>query len=339
MFNGKRVMVYWLRIVSASRILTLRKPVGPCFVYMRKFILSVLLSGIVVPSMVAQDVLPSALHAVPVLIELPTAGGISFGTGFYMVMGTNVFLVTAAHVIFASPDPNDTTLISSTIGLLSYDTNENARLSNTFTINLSQYQKEGRIKRYPTHDVAVLYAGTSEPPYRNVAWSAISGHQSSATHTWGTNECTLFSNVPDGSQTITLGYPAELLKPDAIQLQSLEKAWAEADIDFDYPLIRPGSVAQKSLSKGKIILNSDVYGGNSGGPVLIVQHPSLGVTDYRIVGLVTKFVPVLTRDEPRIGLTNTVEVYSGYSVAEPIDYAIELMRQFETTNNTNDNHK
>jgi V8-like Glu-specific endopeptidase len=303
---------------------------------MRNFVLWVILSGILVPSVVAQsqDVLPPSLHAMPVLIELPSANGTNFGTGLCMLLGTNVFVITAAHCIFTSLDPRDTTLINSIAVLSSYSSNENSRLKNTITVDLSEYQRDGRIKRHPTHDVVVIHAGNSESPFTSIAWSAISIHQSVVMQTWATNTCTLFSNIPAGSRTITLGYPTELLRPDAIKLQSWAKAWVEADIDFDYPLIRPGSVSQKNLTKGKLILNSDVYGGNSGGPVLIVQHPSIDVTDYKIVGIVTKFVPVLTRIESKLGLTNYIVAYSGYSVAEPIDYAIELMRQFSTTNTT-----
>jgi len=311
---------------------------------MKKFILSVILNGILVPSVAVsqpQDVLPPFLHDVPVLIKIPLIDGTTnYGTGFYMVESTNAFLVTAAHCIFRSLDPKDMTPINGILELLSYGGDENARLPNSLVINLFQYQAEGRIKRHPTHDVAVVHVGNvvdadySKSPFTKVVWSVIRMEELSTPFACRTNLCTLFSNVADGSQTITLGYPAELLKPDAIQLQSWTKAWAEADMDFDYPLIRPGSISQKNLSKGKLILNSDVYGGNSGGPVLIVQHPFLNATEYKVVGIVTKFVPVLTRVEPTIPLTNSVAVYSGYSVAEPIDYAIELILQFDTTNNT-----
>lgn len=302
---------------------------------MKSFILSLGLSGILAPSVVgSQGILPASLHALPVQTEIPSTDGTYFGTGFYMLMSTNVFLVTAAHCIFASTNPSDTTLMGSTIGLLSYGSNEMSRLSNFMTIDLSKLQLEGRIKRHPTHDVAVLCVGFSEFPFSNIGFFAISGHQSSKTLTWVTNTCTLFSNVPDGSQSLILGYPEELIKPDMMQLGSFEKALTGADIDFAYPLVRWGSVSQKNLAKELLILNTDVYGGNSGGPVLNVQHTSSDTPTYKIIGIITNFVPALTRVIPEAGITNSIEAYSGYSVVEPIDFAIELMRQFSITNNT-----
>jgi len=303
---------------------------------MRKIILSAILCGILVPATVLsqQQVLPAGLISMPVLIQMPSTDGTRFGTGLYMLASSNVFLVTAGHCIFTSLDPNDTTLLSSSMTLLSYGSDENTKLPNSIVISLPQYQREGRIKRHPTHDVAVVHVGNSESPFTNIAFYALSFHQSSATHTFPTDICTLLTKVPNGSETVILGYPQELLKPEATRLKSWAEAKEKADIDFDYPLVRRGIISQKNLTKGKLIIDSGVYGGNSGGPVLIATHPSMDVTDYKIIGIITKFVPVLTRPAPEIGETNSLPVYSGYSVVEPIDYAIELMQQFSTTNST-----
>jgi hypothetical protein len=46
-----------------------------------------------------------------------------------------------------------------------------------------------------------------------------------------------------------------------------------------------------------------------------------------MAGIMVKFVPAQTRVFPNAGFTNSVLVFSGYSVAEPIDGALELMRQ------------
>jgi hypothetical protein len=51
------------------------------------------------------------------------------------------------------------------------------------------------------------------------------------------------------------------------------------------------------------------------------------MTSFKVAGLITQFVPVFTRIAPQLGVTNTNMINSGYGVAEPIDYALELMRQ------------
>jgi hypothetical protein len=44
--------------------------------------------------------LPDNMHSLPVLIQIPHADKSSYGTGIYLNTSNNVFLVTAAHVIF-----------------------------------------------------------------------------------------------------------------------------------------------------------------------------------------------------------------------------------------------
>jgi hypothetical protein len=103
------------------------------------------------------------------------------------------------------------------------------------------------------------------------------------------------------------------------------------EVDLTQPLIRKGIISQKNDNTGKLIVDSGVYGGNSGGPALVPNHQTNmppNVTTYSIAGIVTQFVPYLTRIQPKIGITNEAIVNSGYSVVEPIDYALELMRQF-----------
>jgi len=294
---------------------------------MKEIILSVVLCGILFPSAaVAQQVIPSQLHAMPVQIKIPLPNGqTSFGTGLYMMVSNKVFLVTAGHCLFKSLDPNDKTLINSTANLLSYASNEYPRLKNFGTLDLSKLQKDQRIKRHPTHDVAVVQFGFESADLTSFAdLPGVVFNQSGLIHNWSPAGCVLLTNVPDGVETLILGYPEELVKPDLAWLKSL----LETDIDFDYPLIRRGMVSQKNTTKGKIIIDSGVYGGNSGGPVLIVQHPSPEVTTFGIAGIITKFVPTETRVAPAVGVTNSILVNSGYGVAEPIDFALELMRQF-----------
>jgi hypothetical protein len=132
-----------------------------------------------------------------------------------------------------------------------------------------------------------------------------------ATH-FTTDICTLFTNVPDGNETYILGYPVELFNKKI-----------PLEVDFDFPMIRKGIVSQKNRKTQKLIIDSGVYGGNSGGPVLILNE-----NQFKLVGLITQFVPVSTRIVPEAGVTNSVLVNSGYGVVEPIDFALELMREF-----------
>lgn len=119
--------------------------------------------------------------------------------------------------------------------------------------------------------------------------------------------------MANGTDSYILGFPVELLN-DRFPLE----------VDFNYPLVRRGVISQKNQRTGKLIIDSAVYGGNSGGPVLVF-NPSNSL--FMVAGLVTQFIPIVTRTNSEVGVTNSIMVNSGYGVAEPIDYAFELMRQ------------
>jgi hypothetical protein len=197
-----------------------------------------------------------------------------------------------------------------------------------FSLDLKRLNERGLIKQHPNHDVAVIYLGYSGD--RNTNGTARSFFFDGVRLTSSpnylqffltvTNNCILFTNIPDGNESYILGYPVELLNnPVSLELNQ---------VDFDSPLIRKGMISQRNKKTTKLIIDSGVYGGNSGGPVMILGNPSFGVTTYMLGGLITQFVAVETRIAPQVGVTNSILANSGYSVAEPIDYAIELMRQF-----------
>jgi V8-like Glu-specific endopeptidase len=291
---------------------------------MRNFILSVILSGILVPfTVLSQTIPPTELHAVPV--QMKFIDGTPVGTGLYFLESNKQFLVSAAHCIFNVLSTNTSELLHSQLVITSLITNDNTRLTNLLYLNLTQLQQDGRIQRHSSHDVAVIYwadESTNHTTFTscNGAYFRQSGQMLDAE----TNACVLFTNVPDGCETLILGYPSELLTPAKQWLTSA----LQSQVDFEYPLYRKGIISQKNRLTRKLIIDSGVYGGNSGGPVFIMQHPSFDTTAFKLVGIITEFVPTETRTNPQWGVTNSILVNSGYGVVEPIDYAIDLMRTF-----------
>jgi hypothetical protein len=92
------------------------------------------------------------------------------------------------------------------------------------------------------------------------------------------------------------------------------------------PLLRKGIVAGVNRSGRTIIVDSPSYQGNSGGPVLQVEHPSFGVTSFKIIGLVSAFVPFQEEWENKtLRYSHTIVANSGYTIVEPIDIALELV--------------
>jgi Trypsin-like peptidase domain len=292
---------------------------------MRKAIfLSMFFVGTLFSSAIFAGVFIDDLRCMPVLIQIPSPNNtrIECGTGVYLDNSNGMFLVTAAHCIFDVSSTNKSQLIGSNAFLssLSRGTNHNDR--SIMSLNLEALRDNGLIKRHPIHDVAVIKLGQIETATNGAGqWTASIG-VSLLTSTiffvsWSANDaCKTFDNVPEGSDSYVMGYPVSLLSGHS------------GEIDFSAPLIRKGVISQKNQKTRKLIIDSAVFGGNSGGPVLIVETPSITETDFRLVGIVTQYVPNITPVNLSLGVTNSALANSGYGVAEPIDYALELMRQF-----------
>jgi len=278
-------------------------------------------------SVSSQQVVPEDLRCMPVLIEIPLhdGGKVSYGTGVYLAESNKMFLATAAHCIFNISSTNRSELINSTATLSAFTRGNITATKSFLLLDLTELRDHGLIKRHPTHDVTVIQIATNVAKGTDDGLLVFSKGAVALTSVplvgWQTTDATIHSSdIPSASDIYILGYPVELL---ADQKQS--------QVDFNSPLIRKGILSQKNTQTGKLIVDSGVYGGNSGGPVLVIQHPSFSVTSFKIGALITQFVPVFTRINPQEGITNSVLVNSGYGVAEPIEYALELIRQEDIT--------
>jgi len=110
------------------------------------------------------------------------------------------------------------------------------------------------------------------------------------------------------------GYPTSLTAPIA------------GCFDPAQPLLRKGIVAGVNRSGRTIIVDSPAYQGNSGGPVVQVSHPSFEVTTFKIIGLVSAFVPFQEEWENKtLRYSHVIVSNSGYTIIEPIDIALELV--------------
>jgi hypothetical protein len=267
-----------------------------------------------------QPVFTSTIHTLPVLIQIQVPNGAIYGSGCYLTESNNMYLVTAAHAIFqVISNRFSDTLISPNAQLFSDPKELDGRLS--LQLNLGILQAKGLVKHHAYRDIAVICIGRQMPG--GVLFDDAIQFQKNPTNavivTYLADEiCRLFDDVSVGNDTYVLGYPISLLKPTAVE------------IDFSHALVRKGVISQKNQFTRKIIVDSAVFGGNSGGPVLIVEHPNNGQIVFKLVGIVTQYVPIETMVDLTPAMTNSasVNVNSGYGIVEPIDFALEIMHQF-----------
>jgi hypothetical protein len=121
------------------------------------------------------------------------------------------------------------------------------------------------------------------------------------------------NEVDVGADVYMFGYPTSVTGPFG------------GILDPSEPLLRKGIVAGVSLRSMSIIIDCPAYFGNSGGPVIQVDHPDFTSTRFRVIGIVSGFVPFLEVWENKtMQYSHVIESNSGYTIVEPIDSALDL---------------
>jgi S1-C subfamily serine protease len=111
---------------------------------------------------------------------------------------------------------------------------------------------------------------------------------------------------------MVFGYPTSLGLQQSPQLDPLR------------PLLRKGIVAGTNPATRFLVLDCPVYFGNSGGPVLELDRQPFG-TSLSIIGVVDQYVPFVQQAGSQT-IAMQVETNSGYSLAIPMDFVLELLK-------------
>jgi V8-like Glu-specific endopeptidase len=256
--------------------------------------------------------------AVSTLVSLES--GIS-GSGFYLQNGTNIFFVTARHVLLQKTSGTNQILNVTNATFTSNDADPKESSRNVVSADLVKLLNDGNIVSHTNHDVAVIRLGKFRNQ-TNTDWYLLPG--------------AFFKESSKSGMVVTplsgLKKIDEVLIPNAIYIigypRSLDNPQFHPKIEFDRPLVRRGIVAGINNTTKSIILDCAVYKGNSGGPVLQREE---SLTEWRmsIIGVVSEFVPLVEYwSNSYLGYSNMTVSNSGYAIAEPMDFVIELIEQF-----------
>lgn len=251
--------------------------------------------------------LPDNNLAYPVLITWATEQGRGSGTGFYIDTGKFVFLVTAKHVLF---DENTGFVKATSFNAVSYSKDPNEQISNSASVDISKLQPENLVK-HPSQDVVIVRM------FSNAEGNKISPLPGITAHSYAKAGITVvplsgikkYDEVLVGNDAILLGYPTSLGLKVMPQL------------DLSRPLLRKGIVAGKTPRTHSLILDCPAYFGNSGGPVLEIDQQSPASRNFLIIGIVSQYVPYAES-----GTMFAMQINSGYSIATPMDFVLDLMK-------------
>jgi hypothetical protein len=255
--------------------------------------------------------LPDNNLSYPVLIKLEDG---SSGSGFFLNYDKKKqFLVTALHVLYRD-EKAVKVLRCSKAKIISYDED----LSIMSPIELELDLTILPIKKNDTKDIVLVELASLEEEgalYKATALPGIKIVTTGKANMVNVSSESLkkFEEVLVSNEVFILGYPNSL---------SLNN---NPQIEFDRPLLRKGIIAGKNLTKETIILDCPVYFGNSGGLAIQVEETSLGKREFKIIGVVSQYIPfVETLHSVQMGYSNVNFENSGYSVVVPTDSILDL---------------
>lgn len=248
---------------------------------------------------------PASLLAAPVLIGYD---GRLMASGFMMITQTNQFLVTARHVFLKG----NSELVTTNVDILAYGLG-GPQDRQSLGLNLEVARSAGSVRTHPSKDVMVVrlfaYGRTDG---RSVGSPGVKVVDGANVKCFGFNPSMgrRIKDVPIGVDALILGYPQDLLTAGLLK---------------DQPLLRKAFIAGKNHTDRTIIVDGGVYGGNSGGPVVLIEEGP-GEVSYLLAGIVTQATAgFLTpmQNPQRVIMTN-----SGYSIIEPYDSIAETLELF-----------
>lgn len=252
---------------------------------------------------------PDTHFAVAALISL----GNSSGSGFFYKTVNKAYLVTAKHVLF-----NDANILRAEEIEIVTQTKE------SYDESVFRYRIDLQIAQTFVHNVCdvavIIIADTS---VKNGELNYVAGVERiekgfSRGVLASRENIELLNEVLVSNDVFVSGYPTSLGTNNYKQF------------DINKPLLRKGIVANIYRESNTIVLDCPVYGGNSGGPVMQPFYDGDNKIHYKIIGVVSQFIPFVQRwrnDRDRIDHIEYLN--SGYSVATSMDMVLEIIDKIE----------
>lgn len=236
----------------------------------------------------------------------------SLATGFIMRQNEKIFLVSAAHSFYDDNEDLQEQCIA-----ISYTQDIRDNKTWEFNINIELIESIGYFFEHETEDVAAIHFANIRDGLFFVC-EGIEVIKSEDDILTVITEASLktIDEVVISSDVYVLGYPSSIGLEDIPQ------------IDFEKPLVKKGVVAGVNFDKKTIVLDCEIYKGNSGGPVIQSIQTALGTYEFKLIGIITELVPIKQdiKIDGYVESTGTAYINSGYSIAVSIDAILEMVQ-------------
>ncbi|MEI7776988.1 MAG: trypsin-like peptidase domain-containing protein [bacterium] len=248
--------------------------------------------------------------------------GNSTGSGFLISFNSNIYLVTAKHVLYQQDGATKIfSLYGDNLRITCYTFLEKQSQHDPiiYEVDLKIISSNNNLKFHPTADIVIIKLGVLDEKALLNYIPGISKIQESsgAVVHYSMDLSRKFDEIEITNNVFVLGYPVSLSTVEMKQ------------INYDTPLVRKGIIAGKNYDNKTVILDCPVYGGNSGGMVLEINQDNAGKVSIHLIGVVVQFIPFVDqwRNVRFPELYNSNFQNSGYSVALPVDYIFDLIQE------------
>ncbi|MFK7757349.1 MAG: trypsin-like peptidase domain-containing protein [Flavobacteriales bacterium] len=272
--------------------------------------------------MPSQKLFEQDLTTLAVLVSL---GNKSFGSGLFMIDNDEIFFATARHVLFTEKIDKEKKKKSfgmkmKEIDLLYYPKNSNLKSQEKLTLDLQLLYKAKKLTINSKQDICVVKVAELEHDNLELEDGVKRVSKNLNFNAASSAMVRPYSKIDVGDQLFVIGYPK------ALGLKN------NAQYNFNQPLVRTGIIGGKNDKKQTLIIDSPVYGGNSGGPVFIIEkhidlnRGKLTFTNRKyLIGIVSQFIPWMNKTNKNSAHMDN----SGYGVVVPFDEILKLVKSLD----------
>lgn len=241
--------------------------------------------------------------------------GSSFGSGIITQDSFNVFLISARHNFF----DNNLSLINNFAELKLHSSNFKEDIVSEFILDLRDLVSSHKLIIDTLSDICVIKLAKFELINNQITGKIT---YSSAVIRKGNQFKMNFIFIDDsyyvskedlflGESVFTVGFPI------SIGLQKIPQ------FDYEKPLFKRCSISSLSKKYNNIIIDCQVYGGNSGGPVFLERQDNNKYV-IKLIGIIIEYIPFIKSTFKNLDLYDQT---SSYAVVVPIEKALALMKK------------
>lgn len=236
----------------------------------------------------------------------------SVGTGFFINYKGKAYLVSAGHNFIDSVENKYEFCIA-----IAYTSDIRKNKTWRLAINILESIANNHFFENVVEDVAVIYIGDIDGLNIKIP-NEVKVIEAQDEMLISVKETAIreIEDVIISADVFVLGYPVSIGLEDMPQ------------IDFEKPLVKKGSVAGINFDKKTIILDCEIYKGNSGSPVIQGVQIDLLNTEYKLIGVIVEYVAISQRQDAENIIETGKEPYvnSGYSIAVAMNVVLDLIR-------------